>query len=548
MKLADLGITKRVQSDTTALYTSFDGSFMAPEILGFTVDVNVDRYTKAVDCWALGCLAYWLMTLQNVIPRQSLFNFCSTRRTLSTADLSQLEASPEGIDYITALVKADSKERLTAREALNHSWIQHASLITAEDVSDTQVASPPFAKQPSVEVKTSETLAPFPTIEDVSDEEYEQGTKPRRSDTTTLHSISGTKTFLEEMQQQEINVHHPETSQQQSVASPPAKSEAHPHDNEQPPLKDDLGFLDLKAGPEETTMERETSTQSNKGNNDRVFEAQAQEPTKFFGDAKRFSISDPSDIFKGFDREGGDLSNNDIFNLSNKKEHKSSQEDEVFRRSLSPPKSTRAHSSHSSKFSVGEETSVEESVRIEPSVLHGTTSTSPRRWSSNQNNNVPVLPKPEIIERMSRPRSRKWQSRSRERIRRAPQQPNTGSPCGHQAPPTPDPEIQKLQDDLWDELRNGPRPHFFPEDSISKAAQRNYNRNSNNFDGSSSSESSFTYEGGKQNVRKISRESSRPRSSEFILVPNRERRQRFAKDSRSKKHPRKQSESFDIET
>lgn len=87
VKLADLGISKRVQGDSTALYTRFDGMFMAPEVLGFGPDTDAGQYTKAVDMWALGSLAYWLLTLQIAVPRQSMFALCNGKKELSMSEL-----------------------------------------------------------------------------------------------------------------------------------------------------------------------------------------------------------------------------------------------------------------------------------------------------------------------------------------------------------------------------------------------------------------------------------------------------------------------------
>jgi serine/threonine protein kinase len=217
VKLADLGITKRVQGDSTALYTRFDGSFMAPEVLGFAVDDNADEYTKAVDMWALGCLAHWLLTLQNAVPRQSLFAFCTGKRPLSMTELRSLDTSSEAIDYIASLVKADPTERMTAFVALNHSWLRHASLPAVQTIPDDNIPPSLLAQGFAERLKTSSTALPFPTVEDITDEESRGVPKRPPTSSDYLHSrVEDEKDSSGSQQQRDIAGQVETGSQQQS--------------------------------------------------------------------------------------------------------------------------------------------------------------------------------------------------------------------------------------------------------------------------------------------------------------------------------------------
>lgn len=197
VKLADFGISKRVQGDSTALHTHFDGSFMAPEILGFVVETNAGHYTKAVDCWALGCLTYWLITLQILIPRQQLLSFCNGWQRLS-----MIEISSNAKDYITSLVIADSRKRLTALEALSHPWVQLAPLVVAQKKENTMKALSSVAQRSLSFSGGCHSSPPLSSVDNISVEQLGSPQEHTQSMPTATHSVIRDGIFSVDVQDQ----------------------------------------------------------------------------------------------------------------------------------------------------------------------------------------------------------------------------------------------------------------------------------------------------------------------------------------------------------
>ena len=111
---------------TTALYTSFDGDFMAPEILGFFEDDTHGQYTNAVDLWSLGCIAYWLLTHNLPVPRNRFMFHCSRPWAEAAARIEVSSISEQAKDFILALLRPNPNERMTTSTAIAHTWLKDA--------------------------------------------------------------------------------------------------------------------------------------------------------------------------------------------------------------------------------------------------------------------------------------------------------------------------------------------------------------------------------------------------------------------------------------
>lgn len=120
LRLTDFGISSFTQDDDDML-TTVCGSrgYVAPEIL------LRKGYGKPVDMWAIGIMTYLLLCGSN--PFRSIDD---TRELLEAMQNERYRfnprywnsISPEAKEFIKALLKGKPEQRLTAKEALQHTW------------------------------------------------------------------------------------------------------------------------------------------------------------------------------------------------------------------------------------------------------------------------------------------------------------------------------------------------------------------------------------------------------------------------------------------
>jgi serine/threonine protein kinase len=126
VKLADFGLSKRLTEST--LYQTKIGtqSYMAPEILDYLdMDaINGEYYTNAVDLWAVGCIAYRIVTgVVPFSPGRSLMNYCDNKSLFPYDPLLDSGIKSLGSRFIRELLAPQPEERPSASQALNHAWI-----------------------------------------------------------------------------------------------------------------------------------------------------------------------------------------------------------------------------------------------------------------------------------------------------------------------------------------------------------------------------------------------------------------------------------------
>ncbi len=120
VKIADFGISKRVQ-DGAALET-FIGTpgFMAPEIW----DWDLGEYTNKVDVWSLGCVLYYLLTKTEPFPsHRPLSNYYKQKEKFPEDVLKAHNVSDAGIEFIKGLMAPAPESRTSVSDALNAPWI-----------------------------------------------------------------------------------------------------------------------------------------------------------------------------------------------------------------------------------------------------------------------------------------------------------------------------------------------------------------------------------------------------------------------------------------
>lgn len=125
VKMIDLGLAMRKEDPHEVIGTF---RYMAPEIY-----FSTERYTKAVDMWALGVSVYTMLTLAPLLPdekddvRDLLSDKKYVANKLKSCDvLKDRKLSKEARDFLNKLLAYDPRYRITAQEALQHPFIQRS--------------------------------------------------------------------------------------------------------------------------------------------------------------------------------------------------------------------------------------------------------------------------------------------------------------------------------------------------------------------------------------------------------------------------------------
>ncbi|KAK0649170.1 kinase-like domain-containing protein [Cercophora newfieldiana] len=129
VKIADFGITKRVHEATGLTTVVGTPAYMAPEIQGiypladFNAGLQSKEYTSAVDIWAIGAMAFHIVTGRPAfsIP-QDLFTYVVMGMPLKFLD--DFGPEDEFRNFIEKVMAASARLRISAQEALQHPWIQ----------------------------------------------------------------------------------------------------------------------------------------------------------------------------------------------------------------------------------------------------------------------------------------------------------------------------------------------------------------------------------------------------------------------------------------
>lgn len=135
VKIADFGLSIEDGESTKDQRTLACGTplYLAPEMIKAAAGKNGGNpYGKEIDLWAVGCLAYILLSgyppfymEDNDYHNKMLYkNILNGRYDMTTEQLKSV--SEEAQDLITGLLNVDPKKRLTVDQALAHPWIQAA--------------------------------------------------------------------------------------------------------------------------------------------------------------------------------------------------------------------------------------------------------------------------------------------------------------------------------------------------------------------------------------------------------------------------------------
>ncbi|XP_057766060.1 cyclin-dependent kinase G-2-like [Salvia miltiorrhiza] len=133
LKICDFGLSVRFRKELVSSYSPRVGTlwYRAPELL-----LGEERYSCAVDMWAVGCIMAELLFNKVLFRGESeedqlhqiycLLGLPSSAENVSTLLISSanLELSEPGFDLLKGLLTYDPTKRLTPQAALNHVWFQ----------------------------------------------------------------------------------------------------------------------------------------------------------------------------------------------------------------------------------------------------------------------------------------------------------------------------------------------------------------------------------------------------------------------------------------
>lgn len=119
VKIADFGLSKIIDEQKMMQTACGTPGYVAPEVL------NAEGYDKEVDLWSIGVITYILLcgfppfyaeTVPEVFEQILKAEYDYPEEYWG-------EISAEGKDFINHLLVVDPKDRLTAKQALKHSWL-----------------------------------------------------------------------------------------------------------------------------------------------------------------------------------------------------------------------------------------------------------------------------------------------------------------------------------------------------------------------------------------------------------------------------------------
>lgn len=125
MKIADFGISKRTAENFTALRTRTGTvAFVAPEVL--LDDSSELEYTDAIDIWAMGVIAFLILTGKILFVDQhrgKRAQYINGGFAFPSEDLLANNVSQIGCDFVKRLMAVEAQNRPRAEEGLQSPWL-----------------------------------------------------------------------------------------------------------------------------------------------------------------------------------------------------------------------------------------------------------------------------------------------------------------------------------------------------------------------------------------------------------------------------------------
>ncbi|KAJ5291760.1 hypothetical protein N7478_001011 [Penicillium angulare] len=131
IKIGDFGLNKRVLQGLTGLQTFNSApAFTAPESYKATWEIDLDEQSKSsdfdpeVDIWSLGIITHYLLTGRLPFTgKYDLLAYYENESVLPSEILNKCQSSEDALEFLKDILKSSPSDRLTARDALDHTWL-----------------------------------------------------------------------------------------------------------------------------------------------------------------------------------------------------------------------------------------------------------------------------------------------------------------------------------------------------------------------------------------------------------------------------------------
>jgi len=135
VKVVDFGLCLLVSSitPTTSEVVCGTRGYLAPEV------ITAGQYSPACDCWALGVVAYIL--LSGTMPFSPINLRSSVEGTYHLTSQQWQRVSHEARDFIRRLLCVQPGQRMTAAESLDHPWMTQAAEVNLTPTAAAAAAS-----------------------------------------------------------------------------------------------------------------------------------------------------------------------------------------------------------------------------------------------------------------------------------------------------------------------------------------------------------------------------------------------------------------------
>ncbi|TIB79975.1 Pkinase-domain-containing protein [Wallemia mellicola] len=153
IKVTDFGLAKAVDSQTHLKTMCGTPSYLAPEV----VLKRAEGYDQAVDSWSTGVIIYAMLTNSSPFDEQEdePLHERVLKRKVDYNILEKLGLSSNAIDFISKLLVADPKTRMSLKDALNHPWLAGEPLKASRTAPPPPIPVPKFNNRNHVNVVDS---------------------------------------------------------------------------------------------------------------------------------------------------------------------------------------------------------------------------------------------------------------------------------------------------------------------------------------------------------------------------------------------------------